>query len=83
MNHLDVEQVERLLDGEKLTNDDRWARVHVAECVECRDRLALAEREAAEIRSLLRSLTCVLPMTLRKLNTDIRMTAERIVAGDG
>ena len=53
MNHLDVEQVERLLDGEKLTNDDRWARVHVAECVECRDRLALAEREAAEIRSLL------------------------------
>ena len=53
MNHLDVEQVERLLDGEKLTTDDRQARVHVAECVECRERLALAEREAAEIRSLL------------------------------
>ena len=53
MNHLDVEQVERLLDGETLTTDDRWARIHVAECGECRGRVAVAEREAAEIRSLL------------------------------
>jgi hypothetical protein len=53
MNHLDVEQVERLLDGEMLTPADRWARVHVAECGDCRERLTLAEREAAEIRSLL------------------------------
>jgi len=53
MNHLDVEQVERLLDGETLTNADRWARVHVAECGECRGRVAVAEREAAEIRGLL------------------------------
>ncbi|HSE45139.1 MAG TPA: hypothetical protein VLA89_07400, partial [Gemmatimonadales bacterium] len=53
MNHLDVEQVERLLDGEMPTTADRLARVHVAECAECRERVALAKREAAEIRSLL------------------------------
>ena len=53
MNHLDVEQVERLLDGETRTTADRWARVHVVECGECRERLAVAEREAAEIRRLL------------------------------
>ncbi|HEU5154917.1 MAG TPA: hypothetical protein VFU03_09325 [Gemmatimonadales bacterium] len=53
MNHLDVEQVERLLDGEMVTTADRWARVHVTDCGECRERLAVAEREAAEIRSLL------------------------------
>jgi len=53
MNHLDVEQVERLLDGEMPTTADRLARVHVAECGECRERVALAERHAAEIRSLL------------------------------
>ena len=53
MNHLDVEQVERLLDGELLTTTDRWARTHVAECGGCRERVALAERDAIEIRSLL------------------------------
>jgi hypothetical protein len=53
MNHLDVEQVERLLDGEMPTTADHWAQVHVADCGECRERVALAERQAAEIRSLL------------------------------
>ncbi len=53
MNHLDIEQVARLLDGEVLTTTDRWTRTHVAECGECRERVALAERDAIEIRSLL------------------------------
>jgi hypothetical protein len=53
MNHLDAEQIERLLDGETLATTDRWARAHVAECGECQGRLAVAEREAAEIRTLL------------------------------
>ena len=56
MNHLDVEQVERLLDGEMATAGDRSARVHVADCGDCRERVALAERHAAEIRSLLRQV---------------------------
>jgi len=53
MNHLEVEQVQRQLDGETLTTADRWARNHLAECGECQGRLAVAEREAAEIRNLL------------------------------
>jgi hypothetical protein len=53
MNHLDVEQVERLLDGEMPTTADHWVQVHMADCGECRERVALAERQAAEIRSLL------------------------------
>jgi hypothetical protein len=56
MNHLDVEQVERLLDGEIATTADRWARVHVVECGECRERVELAGRQAAEIRGLLRQV---------------------------
>src|SRR4029453_1290721 len=56
MNHLDVEQVERLLDREMPTTADHWARVHLGECGRWRERGALAERHAAEIRSQLRQV---------------------------
>jgi len=77
MNHLDVEQVERLLDGEMLTSADRRARVHAAECGECRERLALAERHAAEIRSLLTQVDHEPP------KVDARRLAAQARARDG
>lgn len=54
--HLDEEQVQRLMHGELEGSAAGDARGHIAECAECRDRLAEAEREETEVHALLREL---------------------------
>lgn len=59
--HLDEEQLQRLLNGELSADARRDAGDHLAACNECRDRLALAERDEGEILALLRQLDHPLP----------------------
>lgn len=54
--HLDEEGVQRLIDGELAPDPERVARAHLAACAECREAVARAEREAAEVRTLLGQL---------------------------
>ena len=54
--HLDEEQVQRLLHGELGRSAEASAREHVAGCPDCRRRLAVAEREEAEVYALLGGL---------------------------
>ncbi len=53
--HLDQEQVERLMHGEPVA-DQQSVRRHLASCTECRERLDAAGRDEAEIFALLRQL---------------------------
>lgn len=52
--HLEDEQLQRLLHGELGGEARAELTAHLAECAECRQRLAEAERNEAEILSLLR-----------------------------
>ncbi len=54
--HLDEEQLQRLLHGELGRPGDASAREHLAACADCRRRLALAEREEANVHALLRAV---------------------------
>lgn len=54
--HLDEEQVQRLLHGQLSRPVEESARAHVAECPDCRGRVALAEREEGEVYALLRQV---------------------------
>ena len=59
--HLDPEQVERLLAGELGTQTERALRRHLAECEACRELVARADREATEVRGLLRQVDHPVP----------------------
>lgn len=54
--HLDEEQVQRLLHRELAPPLETAVREHLAECIECRGRVAQAEREEDEVHALLRHL---------------------------
>jgi hypothetical protein len=54
--HLDEEQIQRLLHGELAPAADTSARQHLAECADCRRRIAEAEREEDEVYALLRQV---------------------------
>ena len=54
--HLDEERLQRLLHGEREGFDRREAEAHLRECPVCRERLAAAEHDQAEIFALLRRL---------------------------
>ena len=54
--HLEEEQVQRLLHGELPAQAESDARQHVAGCIDCRRRLAEAEREENEVHALLRAV---------------------------
>jgi hypothetical protein len=54
--HLDEEHVQRLLHHELPALLENAARAHVAECADCRRRLAEAEREEMEVHGLLRAV---------------------------
>lgn len=52
--HLDEEQAQRLLHGELPGSAEAVARAHLAECADCRERIAEAEREERQVDALLR-----------------------------
>lgn len=52
--HPDEEQIERLRNGELSPAAEKSAREHLAACEDCRRRATEAEREEAEVHSLLR-----------------------------
>jgi hypothetical protein len=54
--HLDEEQVQRLLHGELPRPAEALARGHVEACADCRARVGVAERQEAEVDTLLRHL---------------------------
>ncbi len=54
--HLDEEQIQRLLHGELAPPAETSARQHLAECTDCRGRVAEAEREEDEVYALLRQV---------------------------
>ncbi|HET7425367.1 MAG TPA: zf-HC2 domain-containing protein [Gemmatimonadales bacterium] len=51
--HLDTEHLQRLLDGELEPGAGASVRHHLESCVPCRDQVAVAEREIAEVSRLL------------------------------
>ena len=51
--HLDEERLQRLLDGELTLHDGHATRAHLDECAGCRERVAAARREVAELERLL------------------------------
>lgn len=59
--HLDEEQVQRLLHGELPRLGEIASRDHLAECVVCRDRVAVAAKEEANVFGLLRALDHPVP----------------------
>ena len=59
--HLDEEQVQRVLHGELPGHGEIDGREHLAECVVCRDRLAMAAREEADVVALLRAVDHPVP----------------------
>jgi len=54
--HIDDERIQRLLHGELPQADEVAARRHLAECGDCRARLAAARREEDEVYALLRQV---------------------------
>jgi anti-sigma factor RsiW len=54
--HLDVEQLQRLLDHELRPPEDEAIREHLAQCAACRARVAEEERAEAEFHAQLRQL---------------------------
>jgi hypothetical protein len=52
--HLDLEQLQRLVDGELSPAAERPAREHLAACAECRGREAEIARQEAEVSALRR-----------------------------
>jgi hypothetical protein len=52
--HLDLERLQRLLDGELTRAEEATAREHMLGCAECRGRLDRAQREAERVDALLR-----------------------------
>jgi hypothetical protein len=59
--HLDEEQVQRLLHGVLPSQAAGDARAHVAVCIDCRRRLAEAERQEDEVHALLRAVDDPVP----------------------
>jgi hypothetical protein len=59
--HLDEERLQRLLDGELSTHDGHAVRAHAEECIGCRERIAAARRELAELDELLALLDRPIP----------------------
>ena len=59
--HLDEEEIQRHLHGELPPPAELRGRVHLAECADCRRRLADAEREEREVETLLHALDDPLP----------------------
>jgi anti-sigma factor RsiW len=59
--HLDDEQIQRLLHGELVPGTESAVRRHAAECAECRERVARAERDEAEVYALLREVDHAVP----------------------
>jgi hypothetical protein len=51
--HLDEAQVQQLLHGELARVDETAAREHLAACIVCRDRVAVAAREEADVFAVL------------------------------
>ena len=68
--HLDVEQLQRFLDGELSAPEATAAREHLAQCAACRRRVAEAQQADAEVRAQLRQLDHEAP----------RITAAQIAA---
>ena len=68
--HLDVEQLQRFLDGELSAPEAVAAREHLAQCAACRRRVAEAQQADAEVRAQLRQLDHAAP----------RITAAQIAA---
>ncbi len=60
--HLDEEHLQRLLHGELSAGDRPAADYHLAACDECRQRVARAQRDEAEIFALLRQVDHPLPV---------------------
>jgi hypothetical protein len=60
--HLDEEQLQRLLHGELSAGPRRDADDHLAACGECRERLAVAQRDEGEIFTLLRQVDHPIPV---------------------
>jgi hypothetical protein len=58
--HLDEDQVQRLLHGE-LGSSSEAARAHLAACVACRERVAVAQREEADVFGLLTAVDDPVP----------------------
>lgn len=63
MKHLDEEQVQRLLHRELAPPVEVLIREHLAGCVDCRGRVAAAERDEDEVHALLRHLDHAPPAT--------------------
>jgi anti-sigma factor RsiW len=59
--HLDLEQLQRLVDGELSPAAERPAREHLAACAECRGREAEIGRQEAEVSALLRQVDHAAP----------------------
>lgn len=59
--HLDLEQIQRLVDDELSAPELRRTRAHLDVCAECRSRTAEAERDSAELERALRLLDHALP----------------------
>jgi anti-sigma factor RsiW len=59
--HLDLEQLQRLVDGELSPAAERPAREHLAACAECRGREAEIARQEAELGALLRQVDHAAP----------------------
>jgi len=59
--HIDDERIQRLLHGELSGSDELTIRGHLAECADCRSRLAQAQRDEAEVDALLREIDHPVP----------------------
>jgi len=59
--HLSEDQIQRLLHGELSPREEESVRGHMTVCVQCRVRLAEADREEREINTLLRAVDSPTP----------------------
>ena len=79
--HLDEEQVQRLLHGELPPRAASAAREHVAGCIDCRRRLAEAERDENEVHTLLHAVDDPAPPRISAEAVAVRAQASRVVPG--
>ena len=79
--HLDEEQVQRLLHGELPPQAASAVREHVAGCIDCRRRLAEAEREENEVHTLLHAVDDPAPPRISAEAVAARAQAPRVVPG--
>jgi anti-sigma factor RsiW len=68
--HVDAEQLQRFLDGELSAPEQGIVREHLAQCADCRGRVAAARQADAELQAQLRQLD----------HTPPRITAAQVVA---